>query len=231
MAGLPPQVVLFDLFDTLIPAGSKAERDAVSHQIAMDLSVDPAGFAALMRDTFDDRLRGKLGGLRDTLATLARRLGGEPDDEALGVAAERRLALTRGLHEQTWALPALAALRTAGLRVAVVSDCSAETPEIWVHSPIARYVETTSFSCETGLRKPNPEAYMVAVRTLGVDADMCVFVGDGGSHELTGASALGMTVFRYAPHQGQTGDVLGRDPDWTGPVLTDLMDLAGWLLA
>jgi putative hydrolase of the HAD superfamily len=113
----------------------------------------------------------------------------------------------------------------------VVSDCSAETPEVWVDSPVARYVETTSFSCETGLRKPDPEAYLVAVRALGVDAGACVFVGDGGSHELTGASALGMTAFRYAPHQGQTGDVLDRDPDWTGPTLTDLIDLGGGLLA
>ena len=106
-------MVLFDLFDTLIPGGSTAQRDAVSHQIAKVLSVDPGGFAALMRDPFDDRMRGRLGGVRETLATLARRLGSDPDAEQLDDAVGRRLALTRGLHQQTWALPALAVLCTA----------------------------------------------------------------------------------------------------------------------
>jgi putative hydrolase of the HAD superfamily len=231
MAQLPSQVVLFDLFDTLVPGGSRAERDAVSGQIAGDLAVDAEGFTVLMLKTFDERMRGKLGGVRDTLATLARQLGSEPDEHALDVAVERRLTLTRSLHQQTWALPALEALRAAGFLIGVVSDCSAETPEIWAESPIAPHIDATSFSCETGLRKPNPEAYMTAVRALGAQASTCVFVGDGGSHELTGATALGMWTFKYAPLRGQTGDTADREQGWKGPTLTDLMELPAALRA
>ena len=220
-----PRVVLFDLFNTLIPGGSRAERDEVSEAIAADLGVDADALSRLMRDSFDARMRGELGGVSDTLAGLARQLGGHPDEPALSVAVQRRLALTRGLHERTWALPALRALRTGGWRLGLVSDCSAETPEVWPDSPLAPHFEATSFSCETGLCKPAPETYLVAVRALGVDAAECAYVGDGGSHELTGASALGMTVFQYAPAARETGGAVDADLDWTGPTLTDLMEL------
>jgi putative hydrolase of the HAD superfamily len=219
------RVVLFDLFNTLIPGGSRGERDRVSLQIAEDLSVDPDAFAALMRDSFDARMRGDLGGVRDTLARFARRLGGEPDDRALSIATQRRLAMTRGLHDQTWALPALQALRAGGCRLGLVSDCSAETPEVWPDSPLAPHFAATSFSCETGRCKPDPECYLVAARALGVPAAECVYVGDGGSRELTGASALGMSVFRYAPPGSELGDAHDADRDWSGPTLGDLSEL------
>ena len=63
------RVVLFDLFNTLIPGGSRSERDDVSREIATDLGVDPEAFAALIRATYDERMRGKLGGVRETLET------------------------------------------------------------------------------------------------------------------------------------------------------------------
>jgi FMN phosphatase YigB (HAD superfamily) len=35
---------------------------------------------------------------------------------------------------------------------------------------------------------------MVAVRALGAEPSQRLFIGDGGSNELTGAAALGMAV-------------------------------------
>lgn len=227
MVSPAPTVVLFDLFNTLIPAGSRAERDRASVQIAADLGVDPDGFARLMRDSFDARMRGELGDVSETLAALARRLGAEPGRPALARATERRLALTRGLHERTWALPALTALTGAGARLGLVSDCSAETRQIWSESPLARHFAVTSFSCETGVCKPDPRAYLAATRELGVDASACVYVGDGGSRELSGASALGMSVLRYAPPAEHAGDGAGGDPAWAGPSVANLMELVG----
>ena len=123
------QVVLFDLFGTLVPGGSGDERDTVSRLIADDLGVDPEEFASLVRVTYDERMRGTLGDLRDTLARLANQLGADPTPESLEVAAQRRLLLTRRLLSKTWAVPALQALTAASVQVGVVSDCSAETPE------------------------------------------------------------------------------------------------------
>jgi putative hydrolase of the HAD superfamily len=223
------RVVLFDLFNTLIPGGSRSERDDVSHEIAIDLGVDPQAFAVLIRATYDERMLGKLGGVRETLETLAQQLGAEPRPARLDHAVQRRLAMTSRFHSQTWALPALSAIRAAGFRVGVVSDCSAETPEIWTDSPVAPHVEATSFSCVTGVRKPAPEAYMVAVRALAAAPSQCVFIGDGGSNELTGAAALGMAVYRFVPPERADGDAVDPERDWDGPEIQDLSELVSIL--
>ncbi len=52
------------------------------------------------------------------------------------------------------------------------------------------------FSYEVGAVKPEPEIFELCLRRLGRRAADCVFVGDGGSNELTGARAVGLrTVF------------------------------------
>lgn len=91
------------------------------------------------------------------------------------------------------------------------------------------YFETVSFSCVTGHRKPEPEAYLIAVNALGIGPQECLYVGDGGSHELTGAERLGIQAIRFEPPMDGRGDVIDEDPDWTGDVITDLADLVACL--
>ena len=78
----------------------------------------------------------------------------------------------------------------------------------------------------TGHRKPEPEAYLHAVEALDVEPSECIFIGDGGSQELTGAAALGMRAIRFATRHEVAGEVIDEDSGWTGPYLEDLMDLA-----
>lgn len=224
--GPKPRAILFDLFNTLIPGGARSERDLVSQRMAVLLSVDASALAALIRSTFDERTRGLPGDLDNTVRALARRLGAEPDDAAIEAAVELRLAMTRGLHQQAWCLNELAALRQQGLRLGLVSDCSAETPRIWPESPLSSYFDALSFSCVTGHRKPEAEAYLTAVRQLGLEPANCVFIGDGGSHELTGAAALGMQVYRFRPTHSNLGDLIDEDDEWVGHTVTDFHDLA-----
>lgn len=152
-------------------------------------------------------------------------LGSTPTDAAVRAAVELRLEMIRSLHSQTWAIPVLVELGRAGTLRGLVSDCSAETPELWTDSPLAPYFEAVSFSCTTGHRKAEPEAYLTAAHGLGVDPQDCVYVGDGGSYELTGASALGMSAIRFQPPENLRGDSIDEDSDWTGEVITDLTDL------
>lgn len=218
-----PRAVLFDLFNTLIPGGAPAERDAVSRAMAADLGVAPDEFVRLYRRTFDERARGRLGDLHEAIRALARLLGADPSEERVAAAVARRLDFTLSLHGATWAVPALRAIRRAGYRIGLVSDCTAETPLVWQESPLAAYVEATSFSCETGIRKPAAEAYLVAVEGLGVSPTECVYVGDGGSGELTGAAELGMRAVRYLPGDPPDGVIDGEE--WSGEVVADLEDL------
>ena len=75
-------------------------------------------------------------------------------------------------------------------------------------SPLYPLFDAAMISYEQGLLKPDPEIYRQALQALGTKAEECLYVGDGGSHELDGARSLGMqaiqcTWFRdraYEPH-------------------------------
>ena len=76
--GAVPSAVIFDLFGTLVPSASMEQRDAISHELADILGVDRQAFAEIVRSTFDERMRGEIGDLRQTYFTLSARLGGSP---------------------------------------------------------------------------------------------------------------------------------------------------------
>lgn len=89
-------------------------------------------------------------------------------------------------------LATLTQLRADGYRIGLVSDCTAEVPTLWSAMPLAPLIDHPIFSCREGITKPDPRMYLLACQKLGVDRQECLYVGDGSSQELTGASAVGM---------------------------------------
>ena len=58
------------------------------------------------------------------------------------------------------------------------------------------------FSCQVGLKKPDPRIYRLACDQLGVPPERCLYIGDGSSRELSGAAAVGMhPVMLRAVHE------------------------------
>jgi len=220
-----PTAILFDLWGTLIAPGVE-RRDAVSRLIARDLGVDADAFIAAVPASHAERFVGSTGPLLDTLRTLARRSGGDPDDEALERAVAHRLAMTRDLlaaDDET--LCVLDELRDRGLALGLVTDSSIETPTVWPDGPLAARFAATAFSCLEGVRKPRPEIYLACTGRLGVEPRDCLYVGDGDSHELSGAAALGMTPLRFTGFIGPGGAHYDGDADFTGPAIARLRDL------
>jgi putative hydrolase of the HAD superfamily len=217
------KAVLLDLYGTLVPGGDPARRDEMTRAVGRVLGTDPAAMAKAMLDSYDERARGALGDLPTTLRTLARRIGAEPDEDAIARAAELRVAHWRNLLQPTAAtLEALDRLRAADLQLALVSDCSIETPMVWDDTELAPRIPVAAFSSVVGVRKPHPDIYRAAYEPLGVTPEECLFVGDGGSRELTGAAALGMRALRIESEE------LGRvDPDleWAGGAIATLDEI------
>jgi HAD superfamily hydrolase (TIGR01509 family) len=56
---------------------------------------------------------------------------------------------------------------------------------------LARYVPWSFVSCKTGVRKPDPEAYLGAARLLGVAPAECLFIDDRAVN-CKSAEAVGM---------------------------------------
>jgi putative hydrolase of the HAD superfamily len=221
-----PRAVLFDLYGTLVSPGAAAARTGVVRAMAAELGADPDAYVAAVRDSFDERARGKLGGLEETLLVLAGRVGATPKPGAVARAAVLRLSFTRRLlNAQCETLSVLGSLRQADLLTALVSDCTIETPTLWPNSSLARLMQATAFSCLLGVRKPDPAIYLHAVAQLGVAQEECLFVGDGGSRELTGARALGMQAVRLLRPGEEEADRYDHDVAFTGEAIATLSDL------
>jgi putative hydrolase of the HAD superfamily len=226
------RAVLFDLQDTLVPSGHPAEHAAVSRAMGADLGVDPEAFAAAVSETFDERVRGLMADVHHTVRYLARRVGGSPTESQVESAIARLFNYSLSLHAATWALPALKSLRKRGFKLGLVADCSAETVAIWPQSPLADHLDAVSFSCQTGVRKPDSGAYLVAAAALEVPTGECVYVGDGADHELSGAEAVGMRAVRFRARVLEEPDedrAFDLDPDWSGPTISDLSELVGMI--
>ncbi|GHJ46092.1 hypothetical protein Cs7R123_34340 [Catellatospora sp. TT07R-123] len=215
-------VVLFDLFQTLVPDRPQAARDEVSRQMGRALGVDADAFAVLFRGTMRERMRGELGNLDETIRTLAHRLGGEPTSAQVRFAEVTRLRFTREvLWPSAATLSVLDALRARGHRLGLVSNCSAETVTLWPGQPMAPRFTAAGFSCELGVTKPDPVIFLKVCGDLGVAPQDCLYVGDGDSGELAAAVALGMRAVR-------TTEFADTDPTWTGATVGSLAELPGW---
>lgn len=233
--GKNPSAIVFDLYDTLVPGGGRDLRDAVSHAMARDLGVDPEAFAEAIRDSFDARCRGALGDLHQTLSHLAEQLGTHPEPAALDTAAERRLELHRSLlAPENGVLETLDLLRRNGYRLALISDCSIETPMLWRETALAKRFDATVFSCEFRARKPDPALYRRAATDLGVQPEDCLYIGDGASDELAGAERVGMTALKIsvghvdARTQTDRRELYGAR-SWRGRAIHDIADLPALL--
>jgi putative hydrolase of the HAD superfamily len=225
-----PRAALFDLYGTLISPGPASARTAVVRAMAAELGADPDAYVAAVRESFDERARGKLGGLEETLLVLAGRVGATPAPAAVARAAVLRLSFARRLlNAPCETLGVLGSLCQAGVLTALVSDCTIETPTQWPTSSLARLMQATAFSCLLGVRKPDPGIYLHAVAQLGVAPEECLFVGDGGSRELTGAAALGMRAVRLLRPGEEEADRYDHDVAFTGEAITALAGLLALL--
>jgi putative hydrolase of the HAD superfamily len=201
-----PRAVLFDLYNTLVPGGTEAERRAVTRAMGTDVGVDPEVYADLFHRMYPQRFVGAFGDLEATVLALAVQAGASPKPAAVRLAATRRQALVRRL---LWPSPetlaALDSLRAKGWRLGLVTNCTAETPELWKRTPLATRFDAVAFSCELGVAKPDPGIYLAVCSFLDTAPTDCLFVGDGADNELSGAAALGMTVMQteeFIPAQG-----------------------------
>ena len=95
-----------------------------------------------------------------------------------------------------------------GLKTGLITNSFSDERDMILSSPLYPLFDAAMISYEQGISKPDPEIYRRAIQSLNVTPQECLYVGDGGSHELTGARELGMqaiqcTWFRdlaYEPH-------------------------------
>ena len=210
--------VVFDMYGTLTPNWPQTYWDEQKRGSAAGIGIPAEEWIAALDRSWHERISGLFGGLFETYRTVAGLAGHSPTDEQVTLAVEQRCAtyrVSQRLRED--ALETLRVLRAAGLKTALVSDCTGELPAIWDATPLAELFDTTVFSCVEGTRKPDPELFRAAAHRLGVQPGQCLYVGDGGGDELHGSAAVGMLPVLPAAPDWVGSHTRGRRADaWTG---------------
>ena len=227
----PIEAVLFDLYGTLVPEYSKVDFYASVAAMAEAVGGEIDAFRAGWDATARARQTGGFATVEDNVRAVCGDLGLTPSDLAIERGLAPRAAMyRRWFHPRVGAIETLSALGSRGYRIALVSMCAPDTPALWHTTELAALVDAEVFSCETGLRKPEPAIYLEAASRLGVSADRCVYVGDGAYGELTGAAAVGMHPYLLVDPELDHAAMLTPERDaWDGATIADLRDVLAFL--
>ncbi|MCH8226633.1 MAG: HAD-IA family hydrolase, partial [Chloroflexi bacterium] len=107
-----------------------------------------------------------------------------------------------------------------------ISDCSADVPQIWQDTPFKPLIDVTIFSFEVGIKKPDRRIYQLACDRLSVSPQDCIYIGDGGSGELTGAAEAGMYPVLIREPSEVTGEAYRPgEEDWQGHKISALQEV------
>ncbi|TAK26310.1 MAG: HAD family hydrolase [Chloroflexota bacterium] len=191
------RAVLFDLYDTLAWADG-AILDAGRAEIALRAGIDPIAFLDDLRVTEPARFRGELGSDEEQLTTVLRSCGARlTPSEIHELALLERATWRRGVTLYDDALDHLQASRRRGFRLALVSNCAAQSA-LWIADQrLDREVDHVVLSCDVGSMKPEPAIFRAALERIDVAPDEALFVDDRAGH-LDAARELGLQTVLIA---------------------------------
>ncbi|MCG8018061.1 MAG: HAD family hydrolase [Candidatus Thiodiazotropha sp. 'RUGA'] len=181
------KAILFDLFGTLLSV-SKA---------AMGQGQYTADILGLDRNAWNQACFGKHHEIvrkTDHLETV-RRIAHSLDptiplNRVRQAAETRQLRFDRALTEiEPGILDILQRLKQQGFILGLISNASTGEVSAWPDSPLAPLFTSVHFSWQSGVQKPDPAIYQLALDELAITPEAALFIGDGSSEEHSGAEA------------------------------------------
>lgn len=220
------KAVLFDAGNTLLfldyrrlaPAVARATGVALTAE-SLALQARPAALSLERGDTTD---RERASRYLETLFQLA----GVPESQ-MPVVRETLLALH--LEKHLWGgvldgtIEALERLRSAGYRLAVVSNSDGRAEEGLEAAGLRGYFEVVIDSQLVGFEKPDPRIFEAALRRMALAPEEAIYVGDIYEVDVVGARRARMAVVLLDP----LGNHAGRDV----PVAASLAEFVDLVLA
>jgi putative hydrolase of the HAD superfamily len=223
------RAIVFDLFDTLLYFDmSDARKEEI--RLVKKAGLSEAAWFTGWRTTLADAHCGRIGDLEEHVRQALIAAGMEKPSESLvvNIAAARMLQIIDAPRLYSDTKECLSYLRTQGFQLALVSNIFAYEAQSLDRFGLRPFFDAVVLSCETGIVKPDPKIYRLAMERLGVEPNECVFVGDGANNELTAAQKLGMTTVKIA--RATRDDNYGGNEPCDAEV-ADLQGLIIWLEA
>ena len=146
-----------------------------------------------------------------------------------GEATDAALAELREYHRQDnlWehvdpdVAPAMAALRSRGLKLVVVSNANGRLRHLFDRVDLTKWFDHILDSHEWGVEKPDPRLFQLALEQSHADAARTVHVGDLYYVDVMGARSAGL--------RGVLFDVKGLYGDVDCPRVASLAGLVEWI--
>jgi putative hydrolase of the HAD superfamily len=221
------RAIIFDVFGTLVALTPPEKYKATLAQMSDILSIRLEDFQRLWdKEVAPLRYTGHFDTIEAGLEYICRSLGMGVEPLRIQKAAQIRIDFTRELlHPRADAVHTLQALKQRGLKIGIISDCSPDLPILWNETPFAQYTDITVFSCQVGFQKPDARIYQMACTLLEVRPQYCFYIGDGGSHELSGATRVGMEAALLRVLDEETYARRQDALEWQGAVLSSLSEV------
>ena len=239
--------VLFDLGYTLLDYGPPdrwpefrvlrmEQLYPLACQLWGDLGLSPADFGRLVGGALqtDETRATEHGGFSVSFLQRLRRaltqIGLAPDEGALDRLAQAFSAPIRDWpHPYPEAPSVLQALRSSGLKLAIITNTPWDTPGSLLRGDLARFGLAGFFdafiaSGEVPWRKPHPEFMRAAARALAVPSDRCLVVGDNLRADVAGARAAGMRSI-WVNRTGDPPPPGTPPPDWIAASLLEVLQV------
>lgn len=220
------RVVIFDMFETLISYHTCPVYFGA--QMAEDAGIPVAEFLSKWRATDYDRSTGKL-----TVEEVLKQILKEFDcysEEILQELVGKRYATIEAClkHKDAEIISMLQAIKEQGVLIGLISNCYLEEATRIRESELFPYFDAVFFSNEQGICKPEKEIYYRCMEALSVQPLECLYVGDGGSHELDTAEEIGMKAVQATWYLKEgTSQPVGRKPEFEEARRP--MDVANWM--
>ena len=194
------KAVIFDMFETLVSIFSGDTY--FSEHIAADLNIPIEDFRPVWRATDKARSSGQCT-IAEVMKICLENLGCYSEESVQLIVDHRRENL-EGVFARTpkETIELLEALKARNIKIGLISNCYSDEAQAIKESVLYPFFDAPVLSYEQGVTKPDPEIFRRAIDILGVSADECLYVGDGGSKELYAARDAGMKAVqaRYFAH-------------------------------
>ena len=225
--------VLFDFFGTLVPNFTFSAHKKNLNKVAEKVGAPSEIFIERWFGAFRERVTGEWPDTYSAIRNICNELGVFPDNKQLTSAAEIRFEFMRSnTYPRKDAIETLSQIKELDLKLGLISDCSSELPDAWDQTEFAPYFNVTVFSCKQGTKKPDPLMYETACQSLKIAPEKCLYIGDGGSNELTGALNVGMTPVLLFDLEEESNPDTHRveGEEWYGPKINTLSEVLGLLV-
>ncbi len=188
--------VFFDLYETLITEW-KNGRKKVKYSIE-PLGLDKQIFKVEWDLRREQRMNGTFPDHQSVLRDILHSHGITPNLKAIEhVHQERLIAKNIPFQEiDSRVIELLQTIKSKGLKLGLISNAAPEEVDAWETCELSNYFNEVIFSYEARVAKPQKEIYQMACEKLGVTPEESIFIGDGGSDELRGATEAGMTALQ-----------------------------------